>query len=82
MQEGNLENDLAADRSVFRFYQALLIYTRTLNGERWAVICNFAEEQNIKLPFECGAPELSNLSRQQANGVYQPYECAVCRVLN
>ena len=59
MQEVNLENDLAAERSVFRFYQALL-----------------------KLPFECGASELSNLSRQQANGVYQPYECAVCRVLN
>ena len=106
-QEVNLENDLAAERSIFRFYQALLklraqtpalldgdfevisqhedeffVYTRTLNGERWVVICNFAEEQDIKLPFECGAPELSNLSRQQANGVYQPYECAVCRVLN
>lgn len=43
-------------------------------GECWA-------EDIDEINRHC-APELSNLSRQQANGVYQPYECAVCRVLN
>jgi len=103
----NLENDLAAERSIFRFYQALLklraqtpalldgdfevlsqpedeffVYTRTLDGERWVVVCNFAQEENIQLPFACEAPVLSSLNRETADGVYQPYECAVCRVLN
>ena len=106
MKEVNLENDLANERSIFRFYQDLLklraqlpvmpdggfevvskpedelfVYTRTLDGERYAVICNFADEQEIKLPFECAAPVLSTLNRQQAVGVYQPYECAVCKAV-
>ena len=105
LQEVNLENDLAAERSIFRFYQALLrlraqtpamldgdfevvsrpedeffVYIRTLDGERWAVICNFAQEENIKLPFECDAPVLANLDRATADGVYQAYECAVCKL--
>ena len=50
--------------------------------ERWAVICNFAQEQAIELPFKCEAPVLANLNRSVADGVYQPYECAVCKVLN
>lgn len=103
--EVNLAADLAADKSVFRFYQALLrlrashdafldgdvtvlskpeneyfIYARTLNGEQWIVICNFAQEQTIKLPIPCDAPILSNLNRTCADGLYHPYECAVCRV--
>lgn len=103
----NLAADLAAERSVFRFYQALLrlrretpafldgdfavvsrpedecfIYTRTLGSERWCVICNFAEAQPIALPFACEAPVLSSLDRTTADGQYQPYECAVCRVLD
>ena len=56
------------------------IYTRTLDGERYAVICNFAQEQVIELPFVCDAPVLSNLGRETADGSYQAYECAVCRV--
>lgn len=104
-KEVNLENDLASERSIFRFYQALLklraqtpamldgdfevvskpedeffIYTRTLDGERWVVICNFAQEQAIALPFACDTPLLANLNRETADGSYQPYECAVCKV--
>lgn len=104
-KEINLENDLAAEKSVFRFYQALLrlraehpalldgefkvisrpeddffVYTRTHEGEAWAVICNFAQEQEIRLPFACEAPALSNLGRESAEGAYRPYECAVCRI--
>ena len=107
LKEVNLENDLASERSVFRFYQALLklraqtpamldgkfeviskpedeffIYTRTLDGEQYAVICNFADEQEIKLPFACMAPVLANLNREQADGFYHAYECSGCKVKN
>jgi len=105
LAEVNLESDLAAERSVFRFYQKLLklraetpamldgefkviskpedeffVYTRTFGSEKYAVICNFADEKQIALPFECDAPVLANLDRQTAGGVYQPYECAVCKI--
>ena len=104
-KEVNLENDLKAEKSVYRFYQALLrlragteafldgtyttiskpeddcfIYTRSWEGETWAVICNFDKAQEITLPFECDAPALTNLNRMTAGGLYRPYECAVCRV--
>ena len=104
-KEINLENDLASERSVFRFCQRLLklragndafldgtfqvvsreeddffAFTRMWESEKWAVICNFDREQRITLPFVCEVPHLSNLGRTQADGVYQPYECAVCRV--
>ena len=104
-QEINLEKDLAAEQSVFRFYQALLqlrantpafldgtfenlsgpedehfIYTRTLDGDKWVVVCNFAREQRIELPFACGEAALSSRGRREANGVYAPYECAVFHV--
>ena len=100
--EINLENDLKAEKSVFRFYQALLklrrehdafldgevevisrpeddcmIYTRTLGNEKWVVVCNFHRAQEIALPFRCGGAALSNLGRQEASGLYAPYECAV-----
>ena len=104
-EEINLANDLAADRSVFRFYQALFtlrretpafldgefavisgpedeyfIFTRTLGEEKWVVVCNFAQEQNIRLPFPCEAPALASLGRTETEGLYQPYECAVAKV--
>ena len=100
-----MESDLAAERSVFRFYQKLLklraetpamldgefkviskpedeyfVYTRSLDGETYAVICNFAQEQTIVLPFKCEAPVLASLDRTTADGAYQPYDCAVCKV--
>ena len=103
--EINLAADKAAEKSVFRFYQALLrlrartdaflegefrvisrpeddffVYTRTCGEESWAVICNFAHEQEIRLPFACEEPALNNLGRKSAEGWYQPYECAACRV--
>ena len=56
------------------------IYTRTLDGDRWVVVCNFAREQRIELPFACGEAVLSSLGRREANGVYAPYECAVFHV--
>lgn len=56
------------------------VYTRQWRGENWAVICNFDEAQAIALPFICEAPVLSNLGRKSAAGVYQPFECAVCRM--
>ncbi|MBR6028544.1 MAG: hypothetical protein IKP40_05580 [Clostridia bacterium] len=104
-QEINVERDLNADRSVYRFYQALLalrrssgvfldgkvqvissaaepflIFTRSLEGEKWAVVCNFEKEQRIALPFRCVKPGLSNLSRAAMDGIYAPYECAAARV--
>lgn len=56
-------------------------YARTLEDERWLVVCNFEKPQTIRLPFALEAPRLSNLNRAQADGLYAPYECAVCRVL-
>lgn len=104
-REVNLEKDLQQEKSVFRFYQALLrlraeneafldgefvplsqreddyfLFTRILGEEKWAVICNFEKEQEISLPFACGAPILSNLNRKRADGCYQPYECAIFKV--
>ncbi len=55
------------------------IYTRTLGMEKWAVVCNFAQETAIALPFN-GEVVLSNLGRTDASGTYQAYECAVIRV--
>ena len=55
------------------------IFTRTLRQERWAVVCNFAQDTVIELPFD-GEVVLSNLGRMDARGVYQAYECAVIRV--
>jgi glycosidase len=103
--EVNVENDLASDRSVYRFYQALLklrrendafkdgdfeviskpeddcfIYTRSSEGKKWAVVCNFEKEQNISLPFECEKPVLANLGRETADGHYKPYECIAAEV--
>ena len=105
-QEINVEKDLTAERSVYRFYQALLrlrretpafldgeltvlslpeddffIYTRTLGNERWVVVCNFEKNSDIRLPFPCEAPSLTNLGRAAAEGEYAPYECAVSKVI-
>ena len=70
------------------------VYTRTLTdvlrddeedpstfSETWVVICNFAQVQEITLPFRCEAPVLANLGRTEAAGTYQPYECAAARVI-
>ena len=103
--EINVAADLAADRSVWRFYRALLalrrsraafldgamepvsspddpffVYTRSWEGETWAVVCNFETPRQISLPFRCAAPALANLGRKTADGAYAPYECAVSRV--
>ena len=56
------------------------VYTRTFGDEKWAVICNFESEEEIKLPFECEAPALTNLGRTKADGTYAAYECAAARV--
>ncbi len=56
------------------------IYTRILGDERWAVVCNFSEVQDIRLPFSCEAPVLANLERNSISGIYAPYECAAARV--
>ena len=55
------------------------VFIRTAGDDKWAVVCNFEEERNIKLPFECEEPALSNLGRDTADGTYAPYECAVAR---
>lgn len=104
-REINVKKDLEADRSVYRFYQALLrlrrengafldgdvqvlsapddpfmIFTRSLKGEKWAVICNFERGRQIALPFACEKPALANLNRESADGAYAPYECAVAKI--
>lgn len=103
--EVNAEADLAAEKSVYRFYQELLklraendvfldgdftevstpkddhfIYTRSLGDEKWVIICNFGQKQEIKLPFECETPALANLDRKTADGIYSPYECCAARL--
>ena len=55
-------------------------YTRELDGERWAVVCNFERAQAIRLPFACEAPALASLGRGALDGDYRPYECAVARI--
>ena len=59
-----------------------MIFTRSLKGEKWAVICNFESEQQISLPFSCEKPALSNMDREGADGLYMPYECAVAKVIS
>ena len=56
------------------------VYTRTLEREKWVVVCNFEKEQDIMLPFECEEPTLANLGRKTADGKYSPYECAAAKV--
>ena len=72
-----LDGDFAC---VSRHEDNYFVYTREWQDEKWAVICNFDEVQAIEPPFICEAPELSNLGRTSAAGVYQPFECAVCKV--
>ena len=104
-REINVEKDLAAERSVYRFYQKLfhlrrtvpafldgdvevisgqedpyLIFARTLDDEKWVVVCNFENEQRIGIPFACETPVLANLDRKTADGTYAPYECAVAKM--
>ena len=104
--EVNSASDIAADKSVYRFYQELLklraendvfldgdfdevskpeddhfIYTRSIGDEKWVIICNFGQKQEIKLPFECETPALANLGRRSAEGTYSPYECCAARVI-
>ena len=55
-------------------------YTRSLNGEKWVVICNFEKEQDIEVPFECEPPSLANLDRKAASGRYISYECAISKL--
>ncbi len=103
-KEINLEKDLAAGHSVFRFYRGLLqlrntepaltegelevlshpeddyfAYTRTLDGDKILIVCNFEKEQDISLPT-AGTALLANLGRKDVSGNYAPYECAVFRV--
>lgn len=56
------------------------IYTRSTDEEKWVVICNFENEQDIELPFDCEPPALANLGRKTASGHYISYECAAARI--
>ena len=61
---------------------SFFVYTRSLGDEKWAVVCNFEEGQEIELPFECEAPALANCGRQTADGLYAPFECAAAAVID
>ncbi len=56
-------------------------YIRSLNDEKWMVICNFGKEQVIELPSDCEEPVLANLERKTSDGLYRPYECAVAKMI-
>jgi glycosidase len=56
-------------------------YIRSLNDEKWVVICNFGKEQVIELPSDCEEPVLANLERKTSDGLYRPYECAVAKMI-
>jgi glycosidase len=58
------------------------VFTRTLGGESWVVVCNFEREQEISLTLECEAPRLSNLGRGEIEGKYMPYECAAAKLIS
>lgn len=57
------------------------MYTREAGDEKWLVICNFEERQNIEPLFACERPSLSNLGRDDMAGGYAAYECAVARII-
>ena len=56
------------------------IYTRSVDAEKWVVICNFENEKIIETSFECEPPALTNFGRTTASGKYLPYECAVSKL--
>ena len=56
------------------------IYIRSVDGEKWVVICNFENEKTIETPFDCEPPVLTNLGRSTVSGEYLPYECAVSKL--
>lgn len=55
-------------------------YLRSYEHDTWFIVCNFANEQEITLPFPCTSVQLSNTERSTMNGIYVPYECAVGQI--
>ncbi len=51
------------------------IYRREYEGKRYTVVCNFKKPSKIE--GLSGKVVLSNLNRENGEGVYAPYECAV-----
>ncbi len=51
------------------------IYERSYQRKRYIIVCNF--KKSSKIEGIKGRVVLSNLKRENANGVYAPYECAV-----
>ena len=52
------------------------IFTRTYEGKRFIVICNFEEESEISVETD-GKIILSNYGRDTVSGTYRPYEVAI-----
>ncbi|MBQ2422709.1 MAG: alpha-glucosidase C-terminal domain-containing protein, partial [Clostridia bacterium] len=52
------------------------IFTRTYEGKRFIVICNFEEEAEISVETN-GKIVLSNYGRDTVSGIYRPYEVAI-----
>ena len=98
----NLERDLAAEKSVWRFYRDLLAlrcatpaltvgsfakvdlgegccaFVREAEGSKVFVVCNFEQENQIRLPESCGKLLLSNYGhKEKKTGCFQPFEIAV-----
>ncbi len=57
----------------------LYIYSRTLDNEKYVVVCNFDKESDVDFPGNAQIL-LSNNCRTEANGTYQPYECAIIKM--
>ncbi len=101
----NVEKDLNAEKSIYKFYKELFalrkkyeafrygsyeditdgregmyIYSRSLNGENYVVVCNFDKESEPVLEKEAELI-LSNYGRKAVSEPYKPYECAVYKML-
>ncbi len=59
--------------------RGMYIYSRTLDRDKFVIVCNFENES--ELSFSCeGECVLSNYGRENIGGIYRPYECAVFKI--
>ncbi len=70
---GKYEN-LTGDR------EGMYIYSRSVNDEKYIVVCNFENEKQLEFSGEAELL-LANGTRMEISGRYKPYECAVYRLI-
>ncbi len=106
IREINVEKDLADEKSVIKYYRALLklrkenkqftvgrlevlannpnytAYTKSYNGKKYLVVCNFREERKMDdLQVKVKKVALSNYGRTAFPTTFMPYENVVCELI-